>query len=88
MGIFTRHTKARELPDKSYRVLMAEIVDDYTPLALQSERYEIYFDPKNLSPDKSHYNFGRTEYRRLQGWKPVSYYVGQSGFYIVTILGD
>jgi hypothetical protein len=77
--------KAPPLPDKPCRVLMAEIVDDYSDLSLQSLRYEVAFDPACMSPGGYHYNFGKGE-GRARGWQPLSRQFGDFGFYVVDVL--
>lgn len=86
---------APELPSHPARIIMAEIVDDHTPLAYQQIQYEVAFDPKRLSPDKSSYNFGPVGDTvhapgfecRAQGWKKlVRQWPRDFGFYLIEEL--
>lgn len=76
------------LPDRRCRVLMAEIVDDYSPLGLQELRYEVYFDPARVSSDGDHYDFGEGDGGRAAGWRKLARRHGDFGFYVVSVLDE
>ena len=73
-------------PTYPCKLIVAEIVDDYTPLHLQSERYIVDFDPTRLY--ETCVDFGSHENPRVNGVRKRKRLQLDSGFYPIEVISD